>query len=244
MKTFIFHQLFEKETSTYTYLIGDPKSKQAIIIDPTIDMVSRDLQLIHELDLNLKYILETHVHADHITGAYNLKQKTQGQIAISKNSGAIGADIYLEDNDQLTFGNITLKALATPGHTHSCMSYYIEGLLFTGDALLIRGTGRTDFQQGNSKTLFASIRNKIFNLPDETLIYPGHDYKGHTSSSVAQEKRHNPRVKMQNTEDDFISIMSHLKLDHPKRINEAVPANMRCGNIHSSNSNQDTNNGQ
>lgn len=226
----IFHQLFEKETSTYTYLLADPLSKEAVIIDSTIDTTTRDLQLIHELDLKLKYILDTHVHADHITGAYSLKQKTNAQIAISKNSQAIGADIYLEDNDQLSFGEFAIKVIATPGHTNSCMSYYTNGRVFTGDTLLIRGTGRTDFQQGNAKTLFTSVRDKLFSLPDDTLVYPGHDYKGHTSSTIAQEKVHNPRLKTQNSESDFITIMSNLKLDHPKRIAEAVPANMLCGN--------------
>lgn len=230
MKPMIFHQLVEKETSTYTYLLADPLSKEAVIIDATIDTATRDLQLIHELDLKLKYILDTHVHADHITGAYSLKQKTNAQIAISKNSQAIGADIYLDDNDQLSFGEFAIKAIATPGHTNSCMSYYTNGRVFTGDALLIRGTGRTDFQQGNAKTLFTSVRDKLFSLPDDTIVYPGHDYKGHTSSTIAQEKAHNPRLKTQNSESDFITIMSHLKLDHPKRIAEAVPANMLCGN--------------
>lgn len=231
MNNLIFHQLFEKETSTYTYLLADATTREAVIIDSTIDTVNRDLKLIEELSLKLLFILDTHVHADHITGAWKLKEATGAQIAISAASNAQGADIYLNDRQDLTFGAHIITALATPGHTDSCMSYFLPGMVFSGDALLIRGTGRTDFQQGNANTLFWSIRKKIFSLPDETLIYPGHDYNGHTSSSVLQEKLHNPRVRLENTEETFVEIMSHLKLDKPKRIHEAVPANMVCGNI-------------
>lgn len=231
MDNIIFHQLFEKETSTYTYLLADPASKEAVIIDSTIDTVQRDLKLISEIGVNLKYILDTHVHADHITGASLLKKATGAQIAISNESQAQGADIYLKDGDELRAGNLVLTALATPGHTNSCMTYYTYGYAFTGDALLIRGTGRTDFQQGSPHTLFHSIRKKIFSLPDETRIFPGHDYNGHTSSTIFQEKMHNPRAKLENTEDIFVDILNNLKLDNPKRIHEAVPANMVCGDL-------------
>jgi sulfur dioxygenase len=231
MNNLIFHQLFEKETSTYTYLLADATTREAIIIDSTIDTVTRDLKLIEELSLKLTYVLETHVHADHITGAWNLKEVTGAQIALSASSNAQGADVYLIDGQELTFGAHTITALSTPGHTDSCISYFIPGMVFTGDALLIRGTGRTDFQQGNAHTLFWSIRKKIFSLPDETTIYPGHDYHGHTSSTVLQEKQFNPRVRLENSEETFVEIMSQLKLDKPKRIHEAVPANMVCGNI-------------
>jgi sulfur dioxygenase len=227
----IFHQLFDKETYTYTYLIADPTSKDAIIIDPTIDTYERDLNLIRELQLNLKYILDTHIHADHITGASQLKKATGAKIGISHNSLASGPDTFLKDGDQIPFGDRFMTALATPGHTNSCMSFYIDGYVFTGDTLLIRGTGRTDFQEGNTSTLYNSIRKKLFTLPDDTRVYPGHDYSGHTSSTIGQEKMLNPRVRLENTEEVFIQMMSNLKLDAPKRIREAVPANLKSGNI-------------
>lgn len=231
MSDMLFYQLFEKETSTYTYILADKETLEAVIIDSTIDTVQRDLKLISELSLKLKYILETHVHADHITGAYLLKEQTQAEIALSSRSNAKGADIYLNDGDELMFGSQKLAAMATPGHTDSCISYYTPGLVFTGDALLIRGTGRTDFQQGNAHTLFASIRKKLFSLPDETSVYPGHDYNGHTHSSILEEKQFNPRAKLENSEETFVKILDHLNLEKPKRIHEAVPANMVCGNI-------------
>lgn len=231
MDNVIFHQLFEKQTSTYTYILADSQTKEAVIIDSTLDTVNRDLQLLSELSLTLKYILETHVHADHITGAHQLKKITGAQIAISAQSNAKGADIYLKDGDELRIGSVVISALATPGHTDSCMTFYTYGYAFTGDALMIRGTGRTDFQQGNPHTLFHSIRKKIFSLPDETHIYPAHDYNGHTSSTILQEKLYNPRAKLENTETAFVEILNGLKLDAPKRIDEAVPANMVCGDI-------------
>ncbi len=231
MNSIIFHQLFEKETSTYTYLLADPATHEAIIIDPTLVMVQRDLKLISELGLKLKYILDTHVHADHITGATLIKNATEAQIALSAKSNAKGADIYLNDGDELRAGSIVISAIATPGHTDSCMTYVTRGCAFTGDTLLIRGTGRTDFQQGNPHTLFHSIRKKIFSLPDDTRIFPAHDYNGHTSSTVFQEKMHNPRAKLENNEDTFVEILNSLKLDHPKYIQEAVPANLVCGDL-------------
>lgn len=231
MSTLSVCQLFEKETSTYTYLLFDSETKHAAIIDSTIDAVDRDLKLIAEMSLQLKYILETHVHADHITGAHRLKQKTSAQIALSAASKAIGADVYLKDGDNLFIGSHTLKALSTPGHTDSCMSYYTKGAVFTGDSLLIRGTGRTDFQQGNARLLYSSIHHQLFTLPDDTLVYPGHDYNGFTTSTILLEKKFNPRVKIENSENTFAQIMTDLKLENPKRIHEAVPANMVCGNI-------------
>lgn len=231
MDSIIFHQLFEKETSTYTYLLADPQTKEALIIDPVLEKVQRDLQLISELSLHLKYILETHVHADHITGADTLRKATGAQIAISIHSNAKGADIYLNDRDEVRIGTTTISALATPGHTDSCMTFYTAGMAFTGDALLIRGTGRTDFQQGNSETLFKSIRKVIFSLPDDTRVYPAHDYNGNTSSTILQEKMHNPRAKLENSENTFLEILGSLKLENPKRISEAVPANKVCGDL-------------
>lgn len=231
MTKLIFHQLFEKETSTYTYLLADEITREAVIIDSTIETFERDLKLIHELALKLKYIIDTHVHADHITAAWKLKEATGAQIALSESSQVQCADILMTDRQDLHFGSHILTAIATPGHTDSCMSFYTPGMVFTGDALLIRGTGRTDFQQGNPQTLFWSIRKKLFFLPDETLVYPGHDYNGHTSSTILQEKQFNPRAKLENTEEDFVNLLNNLKLDYPKHIKEAVPANLVCGNV-------------
>ena len=173
-----FQQLFETETSTYTYLLADPETGDGIIIDPVLETKNRDLQWIHQLGINLKYILETHVHADHITGAWSLKQETGAEIILSEFAGAKRADKKLKDGEELTFGNYKLRAIATPGHTNGCMTYFVDGMLFTGDTLFIRGCGRTDFQEGSSSSLFKNVREKLFSFPDDTLIYPGHDYKG------------------------------------------------------------------
>lgn len=226
---FIFYQLFEPQTSTFTYLLGDKKSKDAILIDPVFETVERDWRLLQELELNLKYILETHIHADHITGAGLLRERTKAQTAVSYNAQVTCADIQLFDQQELHFGSYKIRALETPGHTNSCMSYYCNGMVFTGDSLMIRSAGRTDFQQGSAEKLFDSIRTKIFSLPDETLLYPGHDYKGHTHSSIEMEKKFNPRIGLDKSKIDFVKIMNDLKLDYPKKMDIAVPANMACG---------------
>ncbi len=225
----IFQQLFEPESSTYTYLIADPKTQQAALIDPVREMVGRDLKLIDELGLKLIYVLDTHIHADHITGAGELRKKTKAKTGVSQNAGVDCVDIQLKDGDQLTLGDKKIQVLATPGHTDTCLSFYFEDRVFTGDALLIRGTGRTDFQQGSAERLYDSVTKKLFTLPDETLLYPGHDYKGFTSSTIGTEKKHNSRLGGERSKADFIKIMSELKLAHPKKIQEAVPANLSCG---------------
>ena len=225
----IFFQLFENESSTYTYLIADPASKEAALIDPVFETVDRDLKLVEDLGLKLKYVLDTHVHADHITGAGELRTRTGAKTAISAGAKISCADISLNDGDELKLGNRTIRALATPGHTDSCMSFYFEGKVFTGDALLIRGTGRTDFQQGSAEKLFESVHKKLFSLPDETMVYPAHDYKGQMASTIEMEKRLNPRLGGGKSKADFVKIMSELKLAQPKKINEAVPANLGCG---------------
>lgn len=224
----IFQQLFEVDSSTYTYILGDPKTKEGLIIDPVIETLERDLQLIEDLELSLRYILETHVHADHVTGAGALAKATGALIAMSRDSGA-KADILLEDGQRLNVGNLEIQVLSTPGHTSGCISYYIDGAVFTGDALLFRGNGRTDFQQGSSSLLYESIMKKLYSLPDETLVFCAHDYRGLTSSSIGMEKAHNKRIRANTKKEDFIQVMHELKLSLPKKINIAVPRNLVCG---------------
>ena len=227
----IFRQLFDSQSSTYTYLLADSATLEAVLIDPVFEHARRDAALIGELGLKLRYTLETHVHADHVTGASLLKQQLGSQIALSKDSGAQGGDRYLVDGDSLAFGRRSLEARATPGHTCGCMTYVLDerSMAFTGDALLIRGCGRTDFQQGSAHQLFRSVRDRVFSLPDSCLLYPGHDYRGLTVSSVGEEKKHNPRLAESIGEDDFVGYMSNLGLAHPKLMDIAVPANLRCG---------------
>jgi glyoxylase-like metal-dependent hydrolase (beta-lactamase superfamily II)/rhodanese-related sulfurtransferase len=227
----IFRQLFEPQSSTYTYLLADAASREAILIDPVFEEVRREIALIEELGLKLAATLETHVHADHITGAWLLRAKLGSRIALSARSGAAGADIHLQPGDQVRFGNRYVEARATPGHTDGCMTFVTDdrSMAFTGDALLIRGCGRTDFQQGSARTLFRSVREQIFSLPDTCAIYPGHDYTGLTSSSVEEEKAHNPRLGLGIREEDFCGYMDNLGLAHPKKMEVAVPANLKCG---------------
>ncbi len=228
-KDIIFHQLFEHESSTYTYLIADKKTKEAALIDPVLETVDRDLKLIEELGLKLKYVLDTHVHADHITGAGEIRNRTKVKTCLSADAEVDCVDIPLQDGTELFLGDKKITALSTPGHTNTCMSFLFEGRVFTGDTLLIRGSGRTDFQQGSSDKLYESVHNKLFKLPDETIIYPGHDYRGQTASSVELEKKYNPRLALHISKDEFKKIMSELKLANPKKIHEAVPANLACG---------------
>lgn len=225
----VFHQLFEAESSTYTYIIADKKSKEAAIVDPVLETVDRDLKLIEELGLRLMYVLDTHIHADHVTGAGEIRKRTQAKTAVSVDAGVQCVDIPLEDGQELLLGDKKIKVIATPGHTNTCMTYAFEGMVFTGDALLIRGCGRTDFQQGSSEKLYESVHEKLFKLPSDTIVYPGHDYRGHTSSTIGLEKQFNPRLGESQSKDDFKKLMSELKLANPKKIHEAVPANLACG---------------
>jgi sulfur dioxygenase len=227
----IFRQLFDPQSSTYTYLLADPGSREALLIDPVFEQARRDAALIDELGLKLKWTLETHVHADHVTGAWLLREKLGSRIALSKASGADGADRYLDSQEKISFGKRSVEGRATPGHTSGCMTYVLDdrSMAFTGDALLIRGCGRTDFQQGDARTLFRSVRTQIFSLPEDCLIYPGHDYRGLTQTSVGEEKLYNPRLAESVGEGDFVGYMTHLGLPHPKQMDVAVPANMKCG---------------
>ena len=227
----IFRQLFDPESSTYTYLLADGATREAVVIDPVYEQVRRDVALLEELALTLRFSLETHVHADHVTGGWLLRERTGGKLALSARSGADGADRYLEHGERIEFGGRYLEARATPGHTGGCMSYVLddESMAFTGDCLLIRGCGRTDFQQGDPRTMFRSIHEQIFSLPDSCLLYPGHDYRGLTATSVGEEKRYNPRMGGDLDENDFAGYMENLGLAHPKKLDIAVPANLQCG---------------
>src|SRR6185312_8710384 len=227
----VFRQLGDPPSSTYTYLLGDSDTREAILIDPVFDQALRDAALVEELGLELRWTLDTHVHADHVTGAWLLKHRTGSRIAISAASGASGADRYLEHGDKVAFGSRHLEARATPGHTGGCMTFVLgdQSMAFTGDCLLIRGSGRTDFQQGDARTMYRSVRTHMFPLPPDCLVYPAHDYRGLTATSVAEERRFNPRLGGEIGLNDFSGYMRNLRLAHPKMIDVAVPANLRCG---------------
>lgn len=227
----VFRQLFDPVSSTYTYLLADRQSGEALLIDPVFEQVPRDAALLAELGLHLVASVDTHVHADHVTGAWLLHERLGSDIALAAASRATGATRPLEHGDRIAFGSRWIEARATPGHTDGCMSFVLDdrSLAFTGDCLLIRGSGRTDFQQGDAHRMFHSVREQLFSLPDDCLLYPGHDYRGLTVSSVAEEKRFNPRLAEGIGEEDFAGYMAHLNLPHPRQLAVAVPANMRCG---------------
>ena len=225
----LFRQLYDSESSTYTYLLADLELKEAILVDPVLEQVERDLKLLKELGLNLRYCLETHIHADHITGTGKLRELTGCWGIVPANAHADCANRHIQDEEDLELGSILIEAIATPGHTDSHMAYLVNGeRVLTGDALFIRGCGRTDFQSGDAGTLYDSVTQRLFTLPDATLVYPAHDYKGHTVSTIGEEKRWNPRFAGRNR-DNFIQFMNNLDLPHPKKMMEAVPANEQCG---------------
>ncbi|MFT3953753.1 MAG: rhodanese-like domain-containing protein [Piscinibacter sp.] len=227
----IFRQLFDPASSTYSYLLGDGDSGEALLIDPVYEQVPRDLALVQELGLRLLATLDTHVHADHVTGAWRLQQRCGSRIALAEAAGADAVDRPLRDGERVAFGSRHLEVRATPGHTDGCLTYVLDdhGMAFTGDSLLIRGCGRTDFQQGSPQRLFESVHRQILTLPDACLLYPAHDYRGVTVTSVAEERRFNPRLGGDVDEGDFTGYMNHLGLPHPKLMDVAVPANLRCG---------------
>jgi sulfur dioxygenase len=225
----LFRQLFDPESSTYTYLVADPHTREAALIDTVLEQVDRDERLLRELGLRLKFLLETHVHADHVTGAGRLREMTGAQIAISEDSGAEGADLYLKDDQPLRIGSLELRAMKTPGHTRGCLSYAGAGMVFTGDALMITDVGRTDFQGGSADDLYRSVTERLFALPDDTVIYPAHDYRGQTASSVAHEKANNVKLGGGVPLEEFRARVAAMKLGQPKKIHVAVPANLRCG---------------
>lgn len=234
---FLFRQLFEKDSSTFTYLLADAlhPEKPALLIDPVDKTVDRDLSLVKELGLKLIYALNTHVHADHVTGTGLIKSKVPGVKSIISKASNASADVFIEPGEKIYFGDLFLEVRATPGHTSGCVTYVTgDGsnqpyprMAFTGDALLIRGCGRTDFQGGSSYQLYESVHSQIFSLPKDTLVYPAHDYKGFTVSTVGEEIQYNPRLTKD--KETFKEIMENLKLPYPKMMDVAVPANMVCG---------------
>ena len=226
-----FRQLFDRESCTYTYLIADPASRKAILVDTVLEQVKRDLKLLHELDLNLKFCLETHIHADHITGTSELRDRTGCLGIVPINAQASCADRFIEDEETIELGEVEIKAIATLGHTDSHMAYLInQDRVLTGDALLIRGCGRTDFQGGDARMLYQSVTQKLFTLADDTLVYPAHDYHGRLVSTIGEEKRWNPRFGQRNCA-SFIELMNNLDLSYPRKMMEAVRANRGCGKI-------------
>jgi sulfur dioxygenase len=227
----VFRQLFDPSSSTYTYLLADGRTRAAVIIDPVFEQVRRDAALIEELGLSLVATLETHIHADHVTGAWLLKRRTGAEIALAAACGAAGADRTLAHGDTVAFGERRLEVRATPGHTSGCLTYVLDdhSMAFTGDCLLIRGSGRTDFQGGDPHAMYRSIKEQIFTLPDDCLLYPAHDYRGLTVTSVGEERRFNPRLGGEAGAGDFAGYMNNLGLAHPKKMDVAVPANLKCG---------------
>jgi len=225
-----FRPLFEKESSTYTYLLADSDTKEAIIIDAVAETQQRDIGLIEELGLDLKYIIETHVHADHITSSCPLKQKfVNAQIVLGETNLVACADVLIKDGDNLQFGQYDITAMSTPGHTDGCMSFIVGDKVFTGDALLIRSCGRCDFQGGSAEKLFDSI-SRLFTLPDETYVYPAHDYGGRTVSSIWEEKAFNEMIGGGVVDKaEFVRRVNAMELSLPAKIHVAVPANQVCG---------------
>jgi sulfur dioxygenase len=232
----VFRQLADLQSSTYTYLLADGDSRDAVLIDPVFEQMHRDAALIGELGLALRSTLDTHVHADHVTAASILRQRLGSAIAVGARSGAHGADRYLAQGDRVAFGKRYLAVRETPGHTAGCLTYVLddERMAFTGDCLLVRGCGRTDFQGGDAHTMYRAIHQQIFTLPEDCLLYPAHDYRGITATTVAEERRFNPRLGGNLSEGDFTGYMQNLHLPHPKHIDVAVPANLRCGRPESS----------
>lgn len=226
----LFRQLFDYDTWTYTYLVADENTKEALLVDPVLEQVDRDRTLLQELGLTLKYCLETHVHADHITGTARLRELTTCQGIVPEHAQVACADRHIKDGETITLGSITVEAINTPGHTDSHMAFLVNGThLLTGDSLFIRGCGRTDFQSGDPGLMYDSLQ-RLLALPDDTLVYPGHDYRGHAMSTVGEERALNPRIAGRDRE-QFITFMQNLNLPNPKKIMEAVPANEQCGRV-------------
>ena len=224
----IFKQVFDQKSSTYTYLIASAKGREAVIIDPVIENVDSYITLLNELDLKLVKVIDTHIHADHITGASKLKKVTNCSTIMGEHTPADTVEIKVKDEEIIKIDQIAIKAMYTPGHTSDSYSFLMNKYLFSGDTLLINGTGRTDFQNGSSKDAYNSLFNKLLKLPDDTMLYPGHDYNGKLSSTIGKEKQHNPRLQVRNV-DEYVELMSNLNLAKPKLIDINVSRNIKLG---------------
>ena len=224
----IFKQVFDAKTSTFTYLIASAKGREAVIIDPVLENVEDYISLLKELDLKLIKVIDTHIHADHVTGASKLKQATNCITIMGEHTPADAVEIKVKDNEIINIDGLNIKSIFTPGHTSESYSFLLDNYLFSGDALLINGTGRTDFQNGNSKDSYHSIFNKLLKLPDDTLLFPGHDYNGKKVSTIGKEKKFNPRLQV-NSVDEYIEIMSNLNLSKPEMMDSNVSKNIQLG---------------
>jgi len=224
----IFKQVFDQKSSTYTYLIASSKGREALIIDPVLDNVEDYLKLLTELDLKLVKVIDTHIHADHVTGASKLKDKTKCSTIMGENTPADTVEIKVKDDEYINLDHLKIRAMYTPGHTSDSYSFLLDNYLFSGDTLLINGTGRTDFQNGSSKDAYNSIFNKLLKLPEETFLYPAHDYKGEKVSTIGKEKKHNPRLQVSSV-DEYIEIMNNLNLKKPAEIESNVSRNINLG---------------
>ena len=224
----IFKQLFDTKSSTYTYIIASAKGREAMIIDPVIENVGEYIKLLKELDLKLVKVIDTHIHADHVTGASKLKDITNCSTIMGDHTPAETVEIKVKDEEYINLDNLRIKAMYTPGHTSDSYSFLMDNYLFSGDTLLINGTGRTDFQNGNAKDAYNSIFNKLLKLPEETLLYPAHDYKGEKVSTIGKEKKHNPRLQVKSV-DEYVEIMNNLNLKKPTEIDFNVSKNINLG---------------
>jgi len=224
----IFKQIFDKKSSTYTYLIASAKGREALIIDPVIENVEEYISLLNELDLKLVKVIDTHIHADHVTGASKLKDITKCSTIMGDHTPAESVEIKVKDDEYINLDNLKIRAMYTPGHTSDSYSFLMNNYLFSGDTLLINGTGRTDFQNGNAKDAYNSIFNKLLKLPEETLLYPAHDYKGEKVSTIGKEKKQNPRLQVKSV-DEYIDIMNNLDLKKPAKLESNVSRNIKLG---------------
>ena len=227
----IFKQVFDQKSSTYTYLIASSKGREALIIDPVLDNVEDYLKLLTELDLKLVKVIDTHIHADHVTGASKLKDKTKCTTIMGENTPANSVEIKVKDEEIIKLDHLKIRALYTPGHTSDSYSFLMDNYLFSGDTLLINGTGRTDFQNGSSKDAYDSIFNKLLKLPEETLLYPAHDYNGEKVSTIGKEKKQNPRLQV-NSINEYVDIMNNLDLRKPEKIDFNIASNIKLGSIY------------
>ena len=224
----IFKQVFDQKSSTYTYIIASAEGREALIIDPVLENVEDYIKLLNELNLKLVKVIDTHIHADHVTGAGKLRDKTQCVTIMGEHTPTDAVEIKVKDEEIIKLDQLKIKALYTPGHTSDSFSFLMDNYLFSGDTLLINGTGRTDFQNGNSKDAYNSLFNRLLKLPDETLVYPAHDYKGEKVSSIGKEKKFNPRLQVSNVE-EYIEIMNNLNLKKPAAIDFNVANNLKLG---------------